>query len=107
MAKFFDSIGYGQNLEIRPGVWDDVITERSYYGDVVRNVRKSNEGEQLNNNINVQNTFSIIADAYAYEHIFAMRYIRWMGQYWIVTDVEVKRPRLQLRVGGVYNGPRP
>ena len=106
MAKFFDSIGYGQNKEVRPGVWDDVITERKYYGDVVRNVRKSNEGEQLNNNINVQNTFSIVADAYAYEHIFEMRYILWMGQYWIVTDVEVKRPRLQLRVGGVYNGPR-
>lgn len=106
MAKFFDSIGYGQNKEVRPGVWDDVITERKYYGDVVRNIRKSNEGEQLNNNINVQNTFSIVADAYAYEHIFEMRYILWMGQYWIVTDVEVKRPRLQLRVGGVYNGPR-
>ena len=106
MAKFYDVIGYGRSTEVRPGVWEDVITERKYYGDVTRSARKMSEGEGLNNDISVQNTFSLVADAYAYEHIFEMRYIRWMGQYWKVTDVEVKRPRLQLRVGGVYNGQR-
>ena len=45
-----------------------------------------------------------MADPYAYDHFFAIKYVKWMGAYWKVTNVEVQRPRLKLTVGGVYNG---
>lgn len=106
MAKFFGAVGYGEQVEIAPGVYDDLIVEHNYYGDVIRNTRKSNNGESVNNDITVQNSISIVADAYAHEHFFAIRYIRWAGAYWTVTDVEVQRPRLILRMGEVYNGPK-
>lgn len=105
MAKFYGEIGFGQNIETKPGVWQDVIVERTYVGDVVRNSRQVREGEKVNNDLSVQNSISIVADAYAYEHFFAMRYIKWAGAYWTVSDVEVQSPRLNLRLGGVYNGP--
>lgn len=104
MAKFYGEIGFSETKETAPGVHQEVLTERPYYGDVIRNVRRLEEGEGLNSDLNVQNTFSIMADAYAYQHFFAMRYIRWMGALWTVTNVEVKSPRLELRVGGLYNG---
>lgn len=106
MAKFYGAIGYGESVESAPGVWRDVITERSYFGDVIRNTRKLREGESVNDDITVQNSISIVADAYASEHFFAIRYIRWAGTLWTVTDVEVQSPRLILRLGGVYNGPK-
>jgi hypothetical protein len=107
MAKFFGKIGYGETGESSPGsgVWADTIVEYSYYGDVVRNTRKLQEGESLNNDITVGNSISIVADAYALEHFFAIRYVEWAGTLWTVSDVEVQRPRLLLRLGGVYNGP--
>lgn len=105
MAKFYGSIGYGESAEIRPGVWEDVITEKKYFGDVVRNTRKSQEGENLNNDLSVGNSISIVADAYANEHFFAIRYVQWAGALWTVSDVEVQSPRLLLRLGGVYHGP--
>lgn len=105
MAKFYGAIGYGVTEETAPGVWKDLITERSYYGDVVRNTRKLQEGENLNNDLTVNNSISIVADAYANEHFFAIRYISWAGTLWTVSDVEVQSPRLLLRLGGVYNGP--
>lgn len=105
MAKFHGVIGYGESVEVRPGVWEDVITERSYFGDVVRNSRQLDNGEKVNNDISVGNSISIVADPYANGHFFAMRYIRWAGALWIVTDVEVQSPRLLLRLGGVYSGP--
>ena len=107
MARFHGEIGYGETAETPPGsgVWVDSIVEYSYFGDVVRNARKSQEGEQLNNDISVNNSISIVADAYANEHFFAIRYIRWAGALWTVSDVEVQSPRLLLRLGGVYNGP--
>lgn len=107
MAKFFGVIGYGVNQETAPGVWRDVITERKYYGDVIRNTKQNREGENLNNDLTVNNSISIVADAYANEHFFAIRYVQWAGVLWSVSQVEVQSPRLLLELGGVYNGPVP
>lgn len=105
MAKFYGEIGYGETVETAPGVWEDQITEKSYYGDVIRNSRQLKEGEGINPDLSVGNSISIVADAYANEHFFAIRYIRWAGTLWIVSNVDVQSPRLILRLGGVYNGP--
>ena len=107
MARFYGRIGYGEFVEKAPGVWVDEITERSYYGDVIRNVRDIREGEHLNADLSVQNSISILADAYANDHFFAIRYIEWAGTLWTVSAVEVQSPRLILRLGEVYNGPTP
>lgn len=104
MAKFYGVIGYGEAVETVPGVWEDVITERKYYGDVLRNTRGLQEGDKINNDITVGNSISIVADAYAHNHFFAMKYIIWAGAYWTISNVEVQRPRLLLSLGGVYNG---
>ncbi len=105
MAKVYGEIGYGETVETAPGVWEDQITEKSYYGDVIRNSRQLKEGEGVNPDLSVGNSISIVADAYANEHFFAIRYIRWAGTLWIVSNVDVQSPRLNLRLGGVYNGP--
>ena len=105
MAKFYGVIGYGEAVETAPGVWTDNIVEYHYYGDVIRNTRRIQEGENLNNDLSVGNSISIVADAYANEHFFAIRYIKWAGTLWIVSEVEVHSPRLTLRLGGVYHGP--
>lgn len=107
MARFHGVVGYGEQTESAPGVWTEVITERPYFGDVVRNSLKIQSEEKLNVDLSVQNSISIVADPYANEHFFAIRYIRWAGTLWTVTNVEVQRPRLVLRLGGVYNGPTP
>lgn len=105
MAKFYGEIGYGETVEKASGVWVDNIVEYKYYGDVIRNTRKLTDGENVNSDISVNNSISVVADAYANEHFFAIRYIRWAGTLWTVSDVEVQSPRLLLRLGGVYNGP--
>lgn len=81
------------------------MIEISYFGDVLRNTRRLSDGTGLNNDLSVGNTISILADPYALEHFFAIRYVKWAGALWTVTEVEVKRPRLLLKLGGVYNGP--
>ena len=109
MTRFCGNVGYGEAVETpaESGVWKDVITVRKYYGDVLRNTRQLVEGDNLNNDLTVSNSISIVADAYAYQHFFAIRYVVWSGSLWKVTDVEVQRPRLILRLGGAYNGPTP
>jgi hypothetical protein len=107
MAKFYGVIGFGESVEKASGIFDDVITERNYRGEVVRNARGLETGEKVNSDITVDNSLSIVADAYANEHLFAIRYVGWAGALWTVSNVEVQSPRLILRLGGVYNGPTP
>ncbi len=105
-ARFYGKVGYGESVEKAAGVWEDVIVEYPYYGDVLRNTRKMQEGEKINNDLSVGNSISIVADAYANEHFFAIRYVEWAGTLWTVSDVDVQSPRLILRLGGIYNGPK-
>lgn len=105
MNRFFGAVGYGLSVESAPGVWEDAITEVSYYGNVIRNTRQLREGSLVNDDITVGNNISIVADAYANENFMSIRYIRWQGSLWTVTAVDVQAPRLVLTLGGLYNGP--
>jgi len=107
MARFFGEVGYGEPIETPSdsGVWIDTITEVQYYGDVIRNTRKLDSGDNLNSDISVSNSISIVADDFAIAHFLNIKYVRWLGVLWTVTDVEVKSPRLILSLGSVYNGP--
>lgn len=108
MAKFYGKVGYAQAVETAPGVYkNNAITERHYRGDVIKSNRRLENSENLNDNIRVNNSISIVADAYAYEHFFAMKYVEWMGSLWKISNAEVQRPRIILTLGEVYNGPKP
>lgn len=104
MAKFYGSIGYAVTEEINPGVWEETITERMYYGDLIRNTRKLQSTDKINDNIDIANEISILADPFAYDNFHSMKFVRFMGAKWKITSVEVQYPRLILTIGGVYNG---
>ena len=104
MAKWYGAIGYAETSETTPGVWTEQITERNYYGDLTRNTRRLQTADQLNDNINISNEFSIVADPYANQNFHSMRYAKFMGTAWKITAVEVQYPRLILTLGGEYNG---
>lgn len=103
MAKFYGKIGYADTKETAPGVWVEQITERNYYGELVRNTRRLESSGNLNDNINIANEISIVADPYANAHFHEMRYVEFQGARWKVSNVEVKYPRLILTLGGLYH----
>lgn len=104
MAKFAGKVGFVSTVAVSDGVHEEITVERPYFGDVLRNNRKLEDGVGRNDDLNINNSISIVADAYANMHFFAIRYVEWMGARWKVTNVEVQRPRLLLTLGGVFNG---
>lgn len=104
MAKYYGAIGFAEQVETVPGVWEEQIVPHYYAGDLTRNIRKLQNSENLNDNINISNQISIVADPYANENFFSMRYAEFRGAKWKITDVEVQYPRLILSIGGLYNG---
>lgn len=103
MAKFYGIIGYEVTVETEPGIYEETIIENEYYGDIIRNTRRLDQAAQVNDNVNISNQISIVADPFANNNFHAMRYIEFMGAKWKITDVEVQYPRLILSIGGLYN----
>lgn len=104
MAKFRGVVGYVNTTEVEPGVWESETIEKTYSGDVLRNTRRWEKSEHLNDDLNINNTVSIVADKFANENFYAMKYVKWAGVAWKITNVEIARPRFILTLGGVYNG---
>jgi len=107
MAKFSGVVGFGHAEETAPGVWQDVIVEKVYYGDVLRATRQTDQGQKVNNDLSVSNPISIVADPYANDNFFAMKYVMWRGTRWEITNIREEYPRLILQLGGKYNGITP
>jgi hypothetical protein len=107
MAKFYGAIGYALQSETAPGVWTDTIVEKNYRGDIVLDQRRWQSSEQVNDNLNLDNSISIIADPYAYQNIGNIKYIVWNGATWKIQSISINRPRIILQIGGLYNGKRP
>ena len=105
MAKWCGKIGYAKTTETEPGLWEDAIIERMYYGDVISDRRNRQNSGGVNDNINLANVISIIADPFAYENCSYMAYIEIMGAKWKISNIDAsQRPRLVLTIGGAYNG---
>lgn len=103
--RFFGEIGFGTPEEKRPGVYEDVITERQYYGTVLQTTQNMSNAGTILTDISEQTTISVVADAYALENFMAIKYIREAGTLWTVRTVQRQRPRLILTLGEVYRGP--
>ena len=103
MAKVFGKIGYAETKQTYPGIWEEEITEREYFGDLTRNTRRLQSSGNLNDNIVIANEISIVADPFANQNFHAMRYVEFMGTKWKISNVEVQYPRLILTLGDQYN----
>lgn len=104
MAKWYGVIGYADTVEVEPGIWEEQVTERPYYGELIRNTRRLQTTDKVNDDLTISNQISIVSDPYAINNFHAMKYAVLLGTKWKITSVEVQYPRLVLEVGGVYNG---
>ena len=104
MSKFHGNVGYGVTIEKYPGVWEEEMVERPYYGDVLKNRMNIQQNNVINAGITINNTISIVTDNFARENALSIRYVTYLGKKWCVSSIEVEYPRILLTLGGLYNG---
>lgn len=103
MVKWSGIIGFAETKDTTTDVWEEVITEQQYYGDVIKNRYKLQSTDRVIDNFIVSNDISIIADSFATENFHHMKYIEYMGAKWKIISAEVQYPRIIISMGGVYN----
>ena len=104
--KFYGKIGYVETVDSGHSMWSEQLTERNYYGEVLRDNRNLESTSNLNDDFSISGQFSVVGDSYAYNHFQYMRYLEYMGVKWKITSVDpLSRPRLIITTRGVYNAP--
>lgn len=103
--RYSGKIGFvSASKETAPGVWqEETIAEKQYYGDIIRNYRNLQSADKVNDDITINNQISIVADPFANQNMYLMRYATFQGQKWKITSIEAQYPRLLLTLGGIYN----
>lgn len=103
MPKFCGVIGYALTKETSPGIFEETIIEKRVQGEMVANRRGYSDSTSVNPDITISNRVSIIADSYAREHFYSIRYIEFMGVKWRIGDAEIAPPRIILSLKERYN----
>ncbi len=104
--KFSGKIGFwSEDVETKPGVFKPDILERSYRGDVLRDIRRFQNAEnQQNDNLSLNNRISIISDLYMQNNWSSIKYVLWRGVKWKANSIDIgSYPRVIIELGGVYN----
>lgn len=104
MNKWYGKIGFADTVEVRKGYFKNSIIEKKFYGDIKKNIQRSENGESVNDDLNVSNQISIIADSFAINNFHKIKYIEFYGAFWKVTSIDIQTPRLILTIGGLWNG---
>ncbi len=106
MARFSGLVGFVSSQRTVPGVSSVTVVESPYYGDVKRAQLNMTDDQTVNTEIRTSSSIEIVADKYASENMFAIRFVVWAGVAWEVVNVTPQHPRLLLQLGGVYDGKR-
>lgn len=103
MTRFFGKVGVETAGAYVDGVWTVDIEERDFFGDVPDETSSSEPSEKVNADYRLQNRIDIHADVSS-AHITKIKYVSVYGENWEVISARVRRPRIELSLGGIYNG---
>lgn len=104
MARFAGKVGFGSPQTIVNGIVQETIVERQYYGNVGRHIWRTKSSDKVNEDVDIDDQISIIADPFAIDNIHLIRYVIFNGSKRAVKSITVQRPRMIIEIGGLYSG---
>lgn len=109
MSKFSGIIGFEIQVEKSPGIWGPSVVEKRVSGELVKFHQRNELSGNVNDDLSLSNTVSIVARPDILRNLETIRYIKFsypkIGGCWKVSRIDaIDYPKLTLEVGGVYNG---
>ena len=106
MGKFRYKIGYSIPTEVAKGVWADKIVEHYHRGDMLNDQHRWDSSNEVNDDLNISNRFSFIADNFLKAHRTEMKYIVIDDVKWKIHNIDLStRPRIIVSISGLYKDP--
>lgn len=101
------SLGLAETKEVRPGVWDDVITEVPKLADIQQRTETFNVEGNVIPEYKTTTTVSVLSQGVIKPDYSNLRYVLYAGERWFISSINHAPPRLTIYIGEVYNGPIP
>ncbi len=104
MAKFWGTIGINRGaIEGEPGILTPNIEEVQVAGNMrLEGARWRNH--ELGDSVTARHVLSIVTLEDSTINFAEAVYISWQNQKWSVVAIKYIRPRIELTLGGLYNG---
>lgn len=102
--KWYGEIGFDVPIIKAKGVYDHEFIPKQYYGDVINLSSRWQQTEHVNDDLKINVKISVMGDPFIEEKFPYIKYVKYMGHKWSVTEVTPNRPRMELTLGGLYNG---
>ena len=104
MARFSGPIGINRGtVETAPGIIKRNIVEVEVTGEV-RQLKFRWPEAGMRDGLKAQHVLSVVTPEDSEIDLTEAVYIGWQGRKWSVTSIQYKRPRVELTLGGLYNG---
>lgn len=104
MSRFRGYIGLNRGTkEIEPGIFEPVIEEVEVTGEI-RHSGPRWSAQGMRDSLSARHVLSTVTPEDKIAEFTEVVYIWWQDRKWSVTEIEYKRPRIELTIGGLYNG---
>ena len=101
--KCSGKIGYARTEETSPDIYQEIIVEKQYYGDIVRNSTQILDSNTINSSIKLNNSISVLCNNYMSDNLGCVRYLTFKKSKWKVSSMEIKDNRIIFTLGDLYN----
>lgn len=105
--RYSGKLGISQPTEVRPGIWEDVVTEVDKFGTL----RQTTTVLRGDGNVlpEYTTTTSIVVPALGVGQLdnSVIRYITYKGKRWQIESIVDEPPMIVIFIGDKYNGPTP
>ena len=91
------------SVETSPGIFEETIDEVEITGEI-RNLGARWQKANLGDTVSARHVLSIVTPEDSIVDFTEVVYVIWQSRKWYVVSIEYKRPRIELTLGGLYNG---
>lgn len=103
MTRYLGFIGINRGaVETAPGIFTEVIDAIEVSGEM-RQSRATWPQAGMRDGVQLAHVLSIVAPEDSDVDFNEVVYIEWQNHKWAVTQIQYKRPRVELSLGGLYD----
>lgn len=107
MLRYSGKLGIAQQTEVRPGIWEETVTEVPVLGTVRNRTETLDGADSVLPRYRTTTSVSVPARGQGQMDNSDIRYLTYKGKRWQIGSIVDDYPNLVIYIGEVYNGPHP
>lgn len=105
--RYSGKLGIAEQTEVRPGIWEETITEYDVLGTVEQRTEVLDNSDSILPRYQTTTSISVFSRGIGPMDNSSLRYVTFTGKNWTVASDVTQWPKLVLYLREEYHGPTP